>query len=73
MPETHDGFWFLSTSFATFGVTVKDGKVLAEESAPISRKFAGKPFADLLRWLKKDPAFTCEKGGSSPPAPELQG
>jgi hypothetical protein len=52
-----DGFWWLTTSFATFGVTVQHGKVLNENSAPISHKFAGQPFENLTKWLGKDPAF----------------
>jgi hypothetical protein len=56
-----DGFWFLTTSFATFGVTVKNGLVVREDSAPISGKFAGQPFANLIQWLKKDRGFRAER------------
>ena len=56
-PNDNDGFWWLSTTFATFGVTVKDGRVTREKSAPISTRFAGQPFQNLLVWLGKDPGF----------------
>ena len=52
-----DGLWWLSTSFATFGVTILNGKVVREASAPISYKFAGQPFPALIGWLRKDQAF----------------
>lgn len=57
----NDGLWYISTSFATFGVGVVNGKVDPKQSAPIIQRFAYQPFERLLLWLKtKDRALTVE-------------
>lgn len=56
-----DGFWWCSTSFATFGVTVHDGLIVREKSAPLSGKFGGQPLDNLLSWLRKDPNFKAKR------------
>lgn len=59
--ETYpDGFWYVSTTFATFGVTVHNGRVVPEHTAPIGRRFAHQPFTNLVRWLQKDRACVTE-------------
>lgn len=56
-----DGLWYVSTSFATFGVAVQDGKIIPDKTAPIGRRFAYQPFANLVNWLtRKDPGFGIE-------------
>ena len=56
-----DGLWWVSTSLATFGVTVRNGLVIPEHTAPFGQRFAHQPFERLVNWLThKDPAFAAE-------------
>jgi len=56
--NTHDGFWWLSTTRATFGAEVKDGIVT---ECPMDA-LRGQPFVDVLASLVNGPGeFRCAR------------